>query len=60
MMEKSVNMEYSEKTIKSEEIFNGRVIRVCRDEVLLENGVTSTRELVYHPGGVGIVAYDKD
>ena len=53
-------MEYSEKTIKSEEIFNGRVIRVCRDEVLLENGVTSTRELVYHPGGVGIVAYDKD
>lgn len=40
----------------SKNIFNGKVIRVTEDEVLCRNQQTSTRECVYAPGGVGILA----
>lgn len=49
-------MDYTEKTLKTEEIFDGKVIRVSVDTVELPNGKTATRELVGHPGGVGIIA----
>ena len=51
-------MEYKETTTKSTEIFKGRVIHVKVDEVELPTGKTSTREIVNHPGGVGILAID--
>jgi ADP-ribose pyrophosphatase len=53
-------MDFTEKTIASKQIFDGRIISVKVDTVELPNGRTSTRELVGHPGGVGIVAVDKD
>ena len=54
-------MAHFEKTLDSQEIYNGRVIRVTVDKVELENGRTSTREVVHHHGGAGIVALnDKD
>ncbi|MBQ3554470.1 MAG: NUDIX hydrolase [Clostridia bacterium] len=53
-------MDMTEKTIDSEELFDGRVIRVRRDTVELPNGSTSTREVVEHPGGVAIVPVDAD
>lgn len=40
-----------EKTIFSEEIYNGRVIRVTRDKVTVPGG-TAYREIVHHHGGV--------
>lgn len=49
-------MELFEKTLSSKEIFNGRVIHVTLDEIELENGHKSTREVVGHPGGVCIAA----
>ena len=49
-------MNFTEKTISSKEIFKGRIINVKLDTVELPNGRTSTRELVLHPGGVGIIA----
>lgn len=49
-------MELFEKTIGHKEIFNGRVINVCVDEIELENGHKSNREVVNHPGGVCIAA----
>lgn len=48
-------MAHFEKTNSSKEIFNGRVITVCHDEVTLENGKTAMREVVYHNGGVCVL-----
>lgn len=48
-------MHLDEKTISSEKIFEGRVIKLERDTVLLENGEQATREVVLHPGGVCVV-----
>ena len=46
-----------EKLVKSERIFEGRIINVRVDTVeVVQNGNITTRELVEHPGGVGIVA----
>lgn len=51
-------MELTEKTLSSETIFDGRILHVRRDTVLLPNGHQSTREVVDHPGGVGVLALD--
>ena len=48
-----------EKKIKRDEIFKGKVIHVVKDEVLLDNGNTSVRELVLHNGGA-CIALKKD
>ena len=53
-------MELTEKTLRSERIYDGKIIHVRRDEVLLPNGHTAMREVVAHPGGVGILALDGD
>ncbi|MCU9613773.1 NUDIX hydrolase [Caldibacillus lycopersici] len=47
---------FEEKTISSKKIFDGRVIQLQVDEVLLPNGKTSTREIVKHPGAVAVIA----
>lgn len=44
-----------EKTLTSEKVFNGKVIRVYYDTVELENGETSFREVVRHNGGACIL-----
>ncbi len=49
-------MAHFEKTLDTTELYNGRVFRVTRDSVLLENGNTSTREIVHHHGGACVVA----
>lgn len=50
-------MIIEEKTLKREEIFKGRVLTYVLDTVDVNN-TTQTREMVFHPGGVGIVAID--
>ena len=49
-------MAHFEKRLSSETKFEGRVITVTLDRVELENGGTSTREVVHHHGGAGIAA----
>ena len=51
-------MDIREKTIKTERIFEGKILKVDYDTVLLPNGKQATREIVRHPGGVGVVAVD--
>ena len=51
-------MDLTERTIDSREVFHGRIIRVRQDTVRLPNGKESSREVVEHPGGVGILAID--
>jgi len=49
-------MKLHEKTLSQKEIFKGKIITVHVDEVELENGNISTREVVEHPGGVCVAA----
>ena len=51
-------MELGEKTLKSELIFDGRLLKLYRDEVELPDGGRSVREYVHHPGGAAVVALD--
>ena len=44
--------DLKEKKRSSETIFQGRLLDVRRDEVILPNGNTSTREWINHPGVV--------
>lgn len=44
-----------EKTIKSKNIFSGRLLNLKVLKVKLPDGNTTTREIVYHPGAVAIV-----
>lgn len=45
-----------EKTVASQQVFVGRLFKVRVDEVALESGRHTTREIVEHPGAVAIVA----
>ena len=53
-------MPHTEAMLESKEIFNGRVIRVTLDKVQLEDGTTSTREVVHHHGGACVLPVDAD
>lgn len=52
--------KFEEKTTRRETIYDGKIINVVVDDVLLPNGGTSKRELVFHNGGVGILAITKE
>jgi 8-oxo-dGTP pyrophosphatase MutT (NUDIX family) len=43
-----------------ETVFDGRVIRVDVEQVLLPNGHTARYEIVRHPGGAAVVALDAE
>ncbi len=53
-------MNLEETRIQSKRIFEGRVINVRVDEVRLQNGETSTREIVEHKGAVCVVPLTED
>lgn len=47
-------MKLYEETQGETAVFSGRIIHVHVDDVLLENGQPSKREVVEHPGGVSV------
>src|SRR5487761_35423 len=49
-----------EALILSQERFSGRLIRITVDRVRLQSGSEAEREVVHHPGGVGVVALSED
>ena len=49
-------MVFEEKTISSKEIFRGKIVTLKVDQVAMPDGTLADRELVGHPGGVGVVA----
>lgn len=53
-------MEFTEKTIESELIFDGRVVKLYKDKIELSTGQESFREVVKHSGGVVILAKKED
>lgn len=52
--------KFEEKTISTEHIFKGKIISVQVDEVELPDGKRSNREIVRHPGAVGLIALTKE
>jgi ADP-ribose diphosphatase len=47
-----------ERTIHSTRVFDGRLLNLRVDEIELDEGRRTTREVVEHPGAVGILAWD--
>lgn len=53
-------MYQNEKTLSSELIFEGKVVKLYKDKVELDNGYKAGREWIKHPGGVCVVALDEE
>lgn len=53
-------MEFEEKTIKSELIYDGKVTKYIVEDVLLPNGQQSKREIVRHDGAAAVIAFTED
>lgn len=53
-------MNLREKTIKTEKIYDGRIIKLSVDTVITPGGNEAERELIHHPGGVGVLAIDHE
>ncbi len=49
-------MDFTEKTIATTEIYNGRIVHLKEDTVTLPDGKIAKRELIIHNGGVGVIA----
>lgn len=49
-----------ETPVERRTLYEGRLLRVHDDRVLLEDGRTTHREMVEHPGAVCIIAVDAD
>ena len=53
-------MDYTEKCLRCEDEYRGKIIYVHKDEVSLPDGSASIREIVEHSGGVAIIPVDDD
>ena len=53
-------MSHAYDVVSSETAYEGRIISVRKDEVAMPGDTTSQRDVVVHPGAVGIVALDED
>ena len=49
-------MEFEEKTLNRESKFKGHIFEVAVDEVLLPDGKTAGRALIFHKGAVAVLA----
>ena len=55
-----MSVKYNEPTVSSKPVFDGKVIKVKVDTVKLPNGKQAIRELVAHPGAVGVLTITDD
>ena len=55
MADKKLDGHLREKTLSSQPVFTGNFLQAVRDEVLLPDGGTDTREYILHPGAVMVV-----
>lgn len=49
-----------EKQLSSQRIYDGRVLSLRVDRILLENGREAVREVIDHQGAAGVVAFDEE
>lgn len=50
-------MKFEEKTLTSSNVYDGKILKVYKDEVEIADGSKSLREVVKHSGGVVILAF---
>lgn len=48
-------MHLEEKTLESNLVYDGKIVKLYRDKALLENNSEVIREVIKHPGGVCVV-----
>ena len=53
-------MEFFEKQMETKTVYEGLIVNIRRDVAELQNGAKAIREVVEHPGGVGIVPVTHD
>ena len=53
-------MKLEEKTLSSQTLYEGRIIDLTLDDVMLPNGEKAKREVVKHPAGVTVAALTDD
>lgn len=53
-------MHLEEKTLSSEQKFDGKIVKLYVDSVELEDGKKSFREVIKHPGGVCVLPMDEE
>lgn len=53
-------MEFTEKTVKENVVYAGKIITVRRDDAVLHTGKPCVREVVCHSGGVCVGALTKE
>ncbi|MBO4388287.1 MAG: NUDIX hydrolase [Spirochaetales bacterium] len=53
-------MELTEKKLSGVSVYDGNLLHVRRDEVVLPNGRTASREFIRHPGAVAVVPVTDD
>lgn len=53
-------MVYEEKTMKCEKIYDGKILNLKVETVEIPGKKYSKREIIEHPGGVGIIALTED
>ena len=58
--ETEIPKHLNEETLGTERIFEGKVVNLRRDKVLLESGRTSFREVIEHNGGVCVLPLTSD
>ena len=51
-------MAHTERKLRSQTVFEGRLVKVHHDTVELENGKEAFREVIRHPGAVAVLALD--
>jgi len=50
----------SEKTISKTEAFRGKLLTLEQHDVVLEDGTKAYREIIRHPGAIGVIARHQD
>lgn len=48
--------DFTERTVSTKPIFQGKIISLQVDQVMLPNGTTASREIVKHPGAAAVIA----
>lgn len=57
-MREAVIVAHEERCLGSQRLYEGRILNLRRDQVELENGARSDREVIEHNGGVCVAALD--
>lgn len=53
-------MDLAEQMVSSQTIFEGKIVKLTLDKAKLPDGKLADREVVYHPGGVAVLALDEE